>query len=141
MARLNAFNLISIWVKKSSKCRRIIDKRNKDTSTYFAVVSIVCSVFIAVFGFLLSVGISTILNAQSNTTDGLEWRWITFGGIGTGLILAIIGGGSVLIICFHNIFNIYYQFRLNKRPISFIALISYIVSIIVVMVFVFISMG
>lgn len=116
-----AMSWLSLLLKSSSKYKEISDDpTRKATTSYFGISAIIASIITSGFILLCVWGVIALMNGMDDA------------GIGSLLMWALVG---IIIICalfllaeyiFGGLINVVYQFRCNRRPISWIALVVFV---------------
>ncbi|MDE5593605.1 MAG: hypothetical protein K2I75_06710 [Clostridiales bacterium] len=114
---------LSLLLKSSSKYKEIsADPARKATTSYFGISAIIASILTSGFILLCAWGVIALMNGMDDA------------GLGTLLIWVLVG---IIIICaifmlaeyiFGGLLGVTYQFRCNRRPISWIALIVFVLT-------------
>lgn len=114
---------LTLLLKSSTKYKEIsADPAHKATTSYFGISAIIASILTAGFILLCVWGVIALINGMDDA------------GIGALLLWALVG---IIIICaifmfaeyiFGGLLGVMYQFRCNRRPISWIALIVFLLT-------------
>ena len=118
-------SVISIFTKLSYKYAAIAkDEKKKAETVYFGVYAIISSIIVGGF-FLLGIwGFAMLLGALGEQSLTV---------LLVAVLLVIVGIAELLLFAefiFGGLFGVYYQFKCNRSPISWIALAVYIVTVV-----------
>lgn len=123
MTRLNFLKtILDEFSRQGDKYRKIVKEGNKDHSIYFAIKSIVFSV-LAPLTLLL---IIMLFKSAMNSSNVIYMIFI--------IIFSLAFLIAVLLFVIYSFAAMINQFRLNKKLMSFIALLMFLVSLIGIVV-------
>ena len=118
-----AMSWLSLLLKSSSKYKEIsADPARKATTSYFGISAIIASILTSGFILLCVWGVIALIGGMDDA------------GLGSLLMWALV---AILIICalfllaeyiFGGLISVMYQFRCNRRPISWIALVVFVLT-------------
>ncbi|MGN1060108.1 MAG: hypothetical protein ACI4QN_00095 [Candidatus Coproplasma sp.] len=129
-------NMFSFWIRIEGKYSRIKnDEEKRDISVKLGVRSIVETIYSGILVILLLLGLYFCVNNLLNTRVGdgtYSMPLLTIIGIivcGVGALICLFQGmgGSLLYMV--------YQFKLNKKPVRWVALALWLAMIVAIIVF------
>ena len=127
---------LNLFFQLSSKYNRLSqDPERKAKTVYFGVYSIVMCVFTCAFAVLILWGIISCTNSLDSSGLGEIVLYVFIA------ILALCELVLFLQLIFGGLLGIIYQFRCNRRPISWIALAVFIIVIAGMAVGIFFILG
>lgn len=132
------WKLIRNFTNKTNKYNRIKNSEKAEQSVNFGVHTIIWSIVTILLAFMAALGASGLFE-DSNFFISLG---AATGFVMTFLYIALLAVGALgaIILIVSNIFNLIYQFRLNKHIIRWFALAFFILSIIAFIVFICLAM-
>ena len=110
-------SIIKAFIKMNDKKHKIIQEGKKETSNYFAIVSIISSFC---FGFAY-LGLIAV-NFLSNSPGFFEVIGLVF--------LSFLSVSLALILFVYALISLIYQFVLNRKVMSFISLLFFLALIV-----------
>lgn len=114
---------LSLLLKSSSKYKEIsADPARKATTSYFGISAIIASIVTGGFILLCVWGVIALINGMDDAGLGSLLMWVLVGII---IICAIFMLAEYI---FGGLLGVMYQFRCNRRPISWIALVVFLLT-------------
>ena len=111
-------SIIKAFIKMNDKKHKIIQEGKKETSNYFAIVSIISSLFCFGFAYLGLIAV----NFLSNSPGFFEVIGLVF--------LSFLSVSLALILFVYALISLIYQFVLNRKVMSFISLLFFLALIV-----------
>ena len=119
-----AMSWLTLLLKSSTKYKEISDDpARKATTSYFGISAIIASIVTSGIILLCVWGVIALMNGMDDAGIGALLMWVFV---------------AILIICaifmlaeyiFGGLISVVYQFRCNRRPISWIALVVFVLTV------------
>lgn len=118
-----AMSWLSLLLKSSTKYKEIsADPARKATTSYFGISAIIASIVTGGFILLCVWGVIALIGGMDDAGLGSLLMWVLVGII---IICAIFMLAEYI---FGGLLGVMYQFRCNRRPISWIALVVFLLT-------------
>lgn len=118
-----AMSWLTLLLKSSTKYKEIsADPARKATTSYFGISAIIASIVTGGFILLCVWGVIALINGMDDAGIGALLMWVLVGII---IICAIFMLAEYI---FGGLLGVMYQFRCNRRPISWIALVVFLLT-------------
>lgn len=118
-----AMSWLTLLLKSSTKYKEIsADPARKATTSYFGISAIIASIVTGGFILLCVWGVIALINGMDDAGIGALLIWVLVGII---IICAIFMLAEYI---FGGLLGVMYQFRCNRRPISWIALVVFLLT-------------